>query len=154
MASTFQSVVLSKRPDEHIILGETFSIVNNPILSEGDLKDGEVIFQTKYISVDPGMRDWLNEPGSYMAPVAIGEVMRGFSAGTISASKHPKFPVGSYATGLVGWTEFKVVQGDSLQNFEIPQGGKLADALSLLGKDSMFSPITLICPTDPHLRIH
>ncbi|KIV92789.1 hypothetical protein PV10_04055 [Exophiala mesophila] len=137
MASTFQSVVLSKRPEEHIVLGETFSVVDNPALSPDDLKDGEVIFQTKYISVDPGMRDWLNEPGSYMAPVAIGEVMRGFSAGVISASKHPKFPVGSYATGLVGWTEFKIVPGGTLVDPEIPEGGRLADALSLLGFTSL-----------------
>jgi NADPH-dependent curcumin reductase CurA len=134
MASTYQSVILNKRPEEHIVLGETFSIIKAPVPSQDSLKEGEVIFRTNYVSVDPGMRDWLNEPGSYMAPVAIGEVMRGFSVGTISASKNSKFPVGSHATGLVGWTEMKVVDGNQLQNFEIPDGGKLADALSLLGK--------------------
>ncbi|KAK5053688.1 hypothetical protein LTR84_001649 [Exophiala bonariae] len=137
MASTFQSVVLHKRPEKEIVLGETFSIITTPKPTKEELKEGEVLIRVKYISIDPGMRDWLNEPGSYMAPVAIGETMRGFSVGVVEVSNSSKFAVGSYATGLLGWTELKVVNGDELQPFKILEKGKLADALSVLGFTSL-----------------
>jgi NADPH-dependent curcumin reductase CurA len=134
MAPTYQSVVLNRRPEKEIVLGETFSIITTPEPGKEELKEGEVLIRIKYISIDPGMRDWLNEPGSYMAPVAIGETMRGFSVGIIEASNSSKFSVGSYATGLFGWTELKIVNEDELQAFKIPKKGKLADALSVLGR--------------------
>ncbi|OQU97099.1 hypothetical protein CLAIMM_03090 [Cladophialophora immunda] len=136
-SSTYKSVVLNTRPEQHIVLGETFQITHTPVPTLDQLKDGEVVFKTEYISVDPGMRDWLKEPGSYMPPVALGEPMRGFAVGTISASNNANLPVGSHATGLVGWSELKIIHGDQLQKFEIPAGGKLADALSLLGMTSL-----------------
>lgn len=136
MGPTYKSVVLKERPQEYIVPGKTFSITHSPVPSLDDLEDGQVLFKTDYISVDPGMRDWLNEPGSYMPPVAIGETMRGFGVGTISASKNPALPIGTHATGLVGWTELKIVDGNQLQRFDIPEGGKLVDALSVLGTNS------------------
>ncbi len=41
--------------------------------------DGEVLVKILYISLDPAMRGWMNEGRSYIAPVAIGEVMRAFA---------------------------------------------------------------------------
>ena len=134
-SKSYKTVTLAKRPAENIVLGETFSVVSNsPAPLAADLKDGEVVFETNYISIDPGMRDWLNDNRSYMPPVGIGEVMRGYAIGTIRASKHPNFAVGSHATGLVGWTELKICAGDELQSFQISSGGKLVDGLSVLGK--------------------
>ena len=46
---------------------------------------------------------------------------------TIRASKDASLPVGTYATGLVSWAEFRVVKGAKLQRFEIPKGGELVD---------------------------
>ncbi|KAJ9613283.1 hypothetical protein H2200_003225 [Cladophialophora chaetospira] len=138
MSSTYKTVTLAKRPKADIVLGETFSVNSgNPAPSPDDLKDGEVLFETNYISIDPGLRGWLNDTRSYVEPVGIGEIMRGFAVGTIRSSKHSKFPAGSYATGLIGWTELKVCKGDELQAFEVPCGGKLVDALSVLGMTSL-----------------
>ena len=57
---TFTSVVLAKRPRELIVPGETFTLKENPMLKESDLKDGEVLVETLYLSLDPAMRGWLN----------------------------------------------------------------------------------------------
>ncbi|KAL8838561.1 MAG: hypothetical protein Q9176_004958 [Flavoplaca citrina] len=70
---------------------------------------------------------------SYVPPVQIGETMRGACIGIIKASKSPSFPVGSYATGTVGWTEYAIVHSKSLQKVEIPENGRLTDALGVLG---------------------
>ena len=70
---------------------------------------------------------------SYVPPVQIGETMRGACIGIIKASKSPSFPIGSYATGTVGWTEYAIVHSKALQKIEIPENGRLTDALGVLG---------------------
>ncbi|KIW68614.1 hypothetical protein PV04_04549 [Phialophora macrospora] len=134
MAPTHKSVVLAKRPKDDIVPGETFKVVtDNPTPSASDLKDGEVLFETNYLSIDPAMRGWLNDTRSYIPPVKIGEVMRSGAIGTIKASKSSKFPVGSYATATAGWTEYKILKDSELQRVVVPKGGRLTDGLSVLG---------------------
>jgi NADPH-dependent curcumin reductase CurA len=58
--STYQSVVLASRPEALIIPGETFTLKSNPMLTESDLKEDEVLLETLYLSLDPAMRGWLN----------------------------------------------------------------------------------------------
>lgn len=56
---TSTSYVFAKRPTGDVIPGETFKAVDSPALKEADLVDGEVIFETHYLSLDPSMRVWL-----------------------------------------------------------------------------------------------
>jgi len=58
--STYQSVVLAKRPKALIVPGETFTLKTNQMPSEADLKDDQVLVETLYLSLDPAMRGWLN----------------------------------------------------------------------------------------------
>src|SRR5271157_1289237 len=62
-------------------------------------RDGEVLARVLYLSLDPAMRGWMNEGKSYIAPVAIGEVMRAGGVGRVIASNLPRFPVGSHVAG-------------------------------------------------------
>lgn len=134
MAATYSTVTLAQRPKANIVPGETFTFnKNNRAPSANDLKDGEVIFETNYLSVDPAMRGWLNDTRSYIPPVKIGEIMRGGAVGTIKASKDPNWPVGSYASGVVGWTELAVVKGKTLEKIQLPKGGRLTDSMAVLG---------------------
>lgn len=138
MSSTYKTVVLAKRPKADIIPGETFQLkTDNPRPSANDLKDGQVLFQSNYLSIDPAMRGWLNDTRSYVPPVQIGEVMRGHVIGTIVASKDPKFPVGSHATAMAGWSELAVIttndKTQSLEKIQVPKGGQLTDGLAVLG---------------------
>lgn len=59
MAKEIVSVVFAKRPTGDIVPGETFRVESRPAPTEADLKDGEVLFETYYISLDPSMRVWL-----------------------------------------------------------------------------------------------
>jgi NADPH-dependent curcumin reductase CurA len=58
--STYQTVVLAQRPKATIVPGETFAVTENPMISESDIKDGEVLVEVLYLSLDPAMRGWLN----------------------------------------------------------------------------------------------
>ena len=71
-----------------------------------ELKEGDILVQTIYLSLDPAMRGWMNEGKSYIRPVAIGEVMRAGGVGKIIASKSDRFAVGDYVSGGTGVQQY------------------------------------------------
>jgi len=79
-----------------------------------ELADGELLIKVLYVSLDPAMRGWMNEGKSYIAPVAIGEVMRALGAGQVIASRNPRFQVGQFVSGRCGVQEYVISQGDGL----------------------------------------
>ncbi|KAF2636669.1 NAD(P)-binding protein [Massarina eburnea CBS 473.64] len=131
--SSYTSIVLAERPTDKIIPGKTFTTKQDTVPLASSLKDGEAIFQTLYLSLDPAMRGWLNDVRSYVPPVQIGETMRGVAIGIITASKSSKFAVGTYATAHCGWTEYAVLPEKSLQPLDLPEGAVVTDALGVLG---------------------
>lgn len=101
--------ILAKRP-----IGEpdndTWKLVDSEI---PELKDGEVIIQNHFISLDPAMRGWINDAPSYIPPVQIGEVMRAGSIGkVIKSNNHPKYSVGDTLTGWGGVQQYNITNGD------------------------------------------
>lgn len=130
---SYTSIHLAERPTDRIVAGKTFTAKQHEVPSASSLKDGEVLFQTLYLSVDPAMRGWLNTTRSYMPPVQVGAVMRGAGIGLIAASNSKKFPVGSYAYCMCGWSEYAVVHEKDLEALDLPAGTIPTDALSVLG---------------------
>lgn len=136
MSSEHTSIHLAKRPETTIVPGETFVARTHPAPEPSELQDGEVILESLYLSLDPAMRGWLDDRPSYIPPVAIGEVMRGFALGQVIASRSERFPVGSYAVSMIGWTEKAIVSENSLEAVSMPDstyGGRLTDFLGVLG---------------------
>ena len=80
-----------------------------------DLKDGELLVENLYLSLDPAMRGWLNEAKSYMPPQPVGEVMRAVAASRVVASRHPAFAVGAHVTGIFGVLRFAVSDGKGVR---------------------------------------
>ncbi len=68
--------------------------------------EGGVLVKVLALSLDPAMRGWMNEGKSYIAPVAIGEVMRAGGIGVVVASKNAAFKVGDHVTGNPGVQEY------------------------------------------------
>lgn len=130
---SYTSIHLAERPTDAVIAGKTFTPKTQPIPSVASLQDGEVLFQTLYLSLDPAMRGWLNPTRSYIPPVEIGAVMRGSGIGIIIASKSSKFPVGTYATGMCGWSEYAVLKEKFVDPLDLPEGAVPTDALGVLG---------------------
>jgi NADPH-dependent curcumin reductase CurA len=70
----YRSVVLAKRPKDTIVPGETFAIKTKTAPTKADLKDGEVIFEALYLSLDPAMRGWLNGKQSHLPTDELDEL--------------------------------------------------------------------------------
>jgi NADPH-dependent curcumin reductase CurA len=56
----YNTVVLAKRPTGDIKAGETFKLKPEKRIEKSDLKDRQVLVESRYLSLDPAMRGWLN----------------------------------------------------------------------------------------------
>lgn len=97
-------------------------------------KPGEALVRVAWLSVDPTQRGWLNAGPSYMAPVALGDVMRAAGVGRVVASRSPDYAVGDWVAGMVGWQEWAIASGAGLTGFNVvPPGIEPRAMLGLYG---------------------
>jgi len=79
------------------------------------------------------MRGWVSTTANYSTPVAIGEVMRAFSAGTIVASRHPDYREGEAVMGMLGWQDYAVSDGSTITRKVKENDLPLSLSLGILG---------------------
>src|SRR5690348_14843812 len=104
MPDTNRRFLLRGRPKGRIT-PDTFELTEEAI---PEIKDGEALVRTEWISLDPTNRAWIAETPTYLPPVGIGEVMRGLGLGRVVASKHDAYQEGQLVQGLTGWQEWAV----------------------------------------------
>ncbi len=101
---------LAARPVGNIKSSD-FIVKEEPLREPGP---GEIRVKVEYASLDPAMRGWINEGKSYVAPVAIGEVMRAGACGHVDASNNPNFKVGDAVTGNFGIQTYAISNGQGV----------------------------------------
>jgi NADPH-dependent curcumin reductase len=105
-------IVLAARPQGKPTLG-SFRMEQAPI---PDLKDGEILLHTLWLSLDPYMRGRMSDGPSYAAPVDIGAVMIGGTVARVERSRNPAYQVGDLVVAMSGWQEYAISNGsDALQ---------------------------------------
>ena len=93
------------------------ALVSNFKLVVGEtapLKEGEVLVQHHFLSLDPYMRGRMNDAKSYAQPQALGQTMGGGTVGEVIESRNAKFNVGDKVVGMGGWQQYSVVDGDQM----------------------------------------
>ena len=91
--------------------GDELEWIEKPL---SPLQDGEVLIETKLLSLDASNLLWLSEVKDYLPQLAIGDVMRGIVIGRVHSSNHPKFSEGEFLLTMAGWTDFSIAHGDNL----------------------------------------
>jgi NADPH-dependent curcumin reductase len=81
--------------------------------------DGEILVEVQYLSIDPGMRGWMNPGSTYMPGVEIGEVMRALAIGRIVESHHPDFADGEVVSGMFGVQRYALSDGAGVTKVDI-----------------------------------
>ena len=77
--------------------------------------EGQVLLRTLFLSLDPYMRNLMDEVGpGYAAPVPLGEPMVGATIGRVVASRHPQFREGALVLGNAGWQDYALSDGSGL----------------------------------------
>ena len=125
-------VLLANRP-AGMVKDSDFDIVSSPMSA---LKNGQVLIKIDYISLDPAIRGWMNAGTTYIPGVAIGSVMRAFSAGEIIESNNENFPVGTFVEGLLGATSYAISNGTGLKILDLSKGN-IPQHLGILGMPGM-----------------
>ena len=97
------------------------------------LKDGQVLVRTLYVSFDPAMRAFLNDRPSYVAPQAVGEVMRAGAVGQVVESRSAAFATGDLVVGGFGWQDYAHIDGAQPGVTKISGNHPLPAYLGILG---------------------
>jgi NADPH-dependent curcumin reductase CurA len=100
--STGREIHLASRPDG-VATPENFAFVDAPVRAP---EDGEVLVRNQFISVDPYMRNRMNDVKSYVPPFKVGQVMDGAAVGVVVESRSAELAVGDVVQHFFGWREY------------------------------------------------
>lgn len=82
--------------------------------SELSIKEGELLLEASYVSVDPYLRGRMSEAKSYVPPFEVGKPISSGIVAKVIASKHNNFKVGDYLAGMLQWKTQQVSNGEGL----------------------------------------
>ena len=116
MPLTNRQLRLKSRP-EGLVERDNFELVAEAV---PELKDGEVLVRTLYISMDPTNRVWMRDVPQYLPPVAIGEVMRALGLGRVVKSRSSHYAEGDLVQGITGWQDYFVLHEDAKGYVRLP----------------------------------
>lgn len=115
MPTTTRQWLLNGHPRGRGIAEDDFKLVETELADPGE---GEMLLKTHYLGFDPAQKGWMENIADYVAPMAIGDVMRGSGICEVVASNGGKFAVGDLVFGTTGWTEHLVHSGEGLTKVE------------------------------------
>ncbi len=114
-----------------------------------ELADGQVLIKTTYISLDPSMRGQMENRADYVAPLAIGDVMRAGGTGEVVASNNPDYPAGTRVQGTFGMQEYCVSDGKTPPFKVFADDIEPTQALGVLGGTGMTAYFGLLDLGEP-----
>lgn len=77
--------------------------------------DGQVLLRTHFLSLDPYMRNLMDEIGpGYAPPVGLGQTMVGGTVSRVIASRNPRFRIGETVLSNAGWQDYALSDGSDL----------------------------------------
>uniref|UniRef100_A0A336MUL9 Prostaglandin reductase 1 n=1 Tax=Culicoides sonorensis TaxID=179676 RepID=A0A336MUL9_CULSO len=100
-----------------------FEIVEETI---NPIKNGEILVQAEYLSVDPYMR-------SRAATLSLGSTLFGGQVAKVVDSKNPRYPIGVYLFGYFGWRTHSIVNPEEMDSkpYVLPDFGNLPRSLAI-----------------------
>ncbi len=120
-------IVLAARP-RGLPTPENFRLEETAVPTPGE---GQVLLRTLHLSLDPYMRQLMDEVPPLYAPasVQVGEPMPGGTVNRVVESRNPQFRVGDLVLGNAGWQDYALSDGQDL----MPLGDMAQPSLALGG---------------------
>ena len=115
MPTTARQWLLNGHPRGRGIEDGDFRLVDTALPDPGP---GEMLVKIRWLGFDPAQKGWMENIADYVAPMALGDVMRGSGIGEVVASNGGRFAVGDMVFGTTGWTEWLVTDGRDLTRVE------------------------------------
>jgi NADPH-dependent curcumin reductase CurA len=83
---------------------------------------GEVLLETRYLSLDPAMRSWMSEGTSYKQGIPLGEPMMGGGIARVIDSRADGFVPGDMVQARLGWQAHPTIAARFLQKLDLSLG--------------------------------
>ena len=115
MPTTTRQWLLNGHPRGRGIQDGDFKLVETEL---AEPVDGEMLLKTHYLGFDPAQKGWMENIADYVAPMNIGDVMRGSGICEVVESNNGKFAEGDMVFGTTGWREYLVTDGEGLTRVE------------------------------------
>jgi NADPH-dependent curcumin reductase len=93
---------------------------------------GQVLLHVQYLSLDPYMRERMDDRESYQPPIPLGDVMPGESVATVVASHHPGYSAGDIVLAHTGWRTHALSDRSDLRKLD-PAVAPVTTGLGALG---------------------
>jgi NADPH-dependent curcumin reductase CurA len=95
--------------------------------------DGQVLLRTLYLSLDPYMRNLMDETGpGYAPPVPLGAPMVGGTVSRVVQSHHASFRPGDLVLANAGWQDYALSDGSDLTALgDMPQPSRALGGLGM-----------------------
>ncbi|MGM0900353.1 MAG: NADP-dependent oxidoreductase [Bacillota bacterium] len=143
-SSVNRKIILASRPkgmpDE-----SNFTVIKERI---PEIKEGDVLIRTIYLSVDPYMRGRMSNAISYAKPYELEEPILGGVVGRVVDSKNSRFQVGEYIEGRLDWADYNVSDGKMLRKVN-PELAPVSTALHVLGMPGLTAYFGLLYIGEP-----
>ena len=123
-----KSWILYNRPSGYP-KSEDFRLVESEL---PELLEGEILIESKFLSLDPYMRGRMNDTKSYAPSVKLGDVMTGEAVGKVIKSRNRKIKEGFFVNAHIGWQEYGKTDGNSVRIID-PNLAPISTALGVLG---------------------
>ena len=101
-----KKIILKNRPSGDLTL-DIFKIIDNEIPA---INSREVLLKARYFSVDPYMRNRMNNVKSYVDPYQINASLSGDAIAEVIESKSENFNIGDLVTGELPWQKFAAIK--------------------------------------------
>jgi NADPH-dependent curcumin reductase CurA len=108
-----------------------------------EIKEGEVLLKTKYISVDPYLRGRMSDRKSYISGFNLGEPIQSGVIAEVVESKNADFKKGDFVNGLLDWSEYQTSNGQGLTKVD-PEAAPLSAYLGMLGMPGLTAYLGLM----------
>lgn len=93
---------------------------------------GEVLVETRYLSMDPALRMRMSPPGAGAPPLQLGETVIGRGVGVVLESADAQFRPGDVVAGDLGWQDYVRIPAAHLRRVD-PALGPIQASLGILG---------------------
>lgn len=125
-----KEIVLAKHPSGKVTKDDfEFNNIDLP-----ECSDGEVLLKSIYVSVDPGMRGFMDKGDSDNAGTKykIGEPITSRSVAQVIESNSDDFEKGDIVHGRLAWQQYQSFSADKLEKVD-PSLAPISTAVSMLG---------------------
>lgn len=96
------------------------------------IKDGELLLELSYVSVDPYLRWRMNDVKSYTPPFELNKPIHSGAIARVLESKNDKFKAGDFVSGMLDWQTKQIATGKDLVKVDASKA-PLSAYLGILG---------------------